>query len=56
MVEVRLLVMCQDVTAIAPEPHVIYHYSIFTMFENDKTGERTGHLDDSKRHVLRSKR
>lgn len=23
---------------IAPEPHVIYHYSIFTMFENDPTG------------------
>jgi hypothetical protein len=28
-----------DVSVIAPEPHVIYHYSLHTMFENDKTSE-----------------
>jgi len=26
-----------DVSVIAPEPHVICHYSLHTMFENDKT-------------------
>lgn len=26
-----------DVSVIAPEPHVIYHYSLHTIFEHDKT-------------------